>query len=149
MSKEFWQRLILAVFILFIFFIMIFFNKSDQSKIERKTVKVDGNEIKAEVVRDSVAKAKGLSGREKLASDEGMLFIYNRDGDYSIWMKGMEFAIDILWIKDNQVVHFEKFVAPDGGKKIYRSTVKANRILEVSAGFVENHNIGIGAEFEE
>ena len=44
---------------------------------------------------------KGLSGRDNLADDEGMFFVFEKSDIYPFWMKDMKFAIDIIWIMED------------------------------------------------
>ncbi len=53
--------------------------------------------------------AKGLSIKNTLNDNEGMLFLFNVPGEYSFWMKDMKFPLDIIWINSNhEIVHIEK-----------------------------------------
>ena len=104
----------------------------------------------SEVVRTDEARRMGLSGREGLGMENGMLFVF-QDYEYpSIWMKDMKFPIDIIWISGNQVVDFEEnaqapaSTTPDFALQVYRPDTRANLVLEVSAGFVQENDIRIG-----
>ncbi len=41
---------------------------------------------------------QGLSGREHMAQDEGMLFVFEEERQLYFWMKEMRFPLDIIWI---------------------------------------------------
>jgi len=41
---------------------------------------------------------QGLSGREYLAQDSGMLFVFEEERQLNFWMKDMRFPLDIIWI---------------------------------------------------
>ena len=43
-------------------------------------------------------RSQGLSGREVMAAETGMLFIFENEGTFSFWMKEMHFPLDIVWI---------------------------------------------------
>ena len=45
-------------------------------------------------------RAVGLSGYPGLPEDAGMLFVFPEPRQPSFWMKGMEFALDLIWIRD-------------------------------------------------
>lgn len=112
---------------------------------------LDETPVAAEVARDPYTQAIGLSGRSGLARFAGMLFVFEEPDYYGIWMKGMRFPIDILWIKDGVVVDLEETVLPpadgvsDWALPVYRPDVKADFVLEVNAGFSKAHNIAIGS----
>lgn len=107
-------------------------------------------EIKAEVA-DTVAKrTKGLGDRAKLEIGTGMLFVFEQPGKYRFWMKGLQFPLDFIWIKDNKVVDIltNVPVPPDGASDnalpTYEPITEVDKILEVNAGFVEFNNIQVG-----
>ncbi|MES2088068.1 MAG: DUF192 domain-containing protein [Patescibacteria group bacterium] len=90
---------------------------------------------------------KGLGGRDFLADDQGMLFIFKDLAYPSIWMKDMHFPIDILWFNDEKkVVSVEKNVATSTYPKIYTPKLPARYVLETNAGFFEKNNLKIGSE---
>ncbi|MGH2978481.1 MAG: DUF192 domain-containing protein, partial [Solirubrobacterales bacterium] len=67
--------------------------------------------VRAEIAADEAAQQRGLSGRERLAADGGMLFLLADDSP-SFWMQGMRFPIDIVWIRNGRVVDVTADVPP-------------------------------------
>lgn len=63
-----------------------------------ETISIGSKKISVEVADTQQSREKGLSGRPCITENEGMLFTYDRPGQYSFWMKGMKFPIDIIWI---------------------------------------------------
>ena len=106
--------------------------------------------IRAEVADNSKERKKGLSKRESLAIGEGMLFVFDKKQKYEIWMKDMQFPIDIIWIDENKkIVDIAESVAIEPGRddeelKIWRPRSEAIFILEINAGLVELHGLAIG-----
>ena len=41
---------------------------------------------------------QGLSGREHMARDTGMLFVFENERARTFWMKEMHFPLDMIWI---------------------------------------------------
>jgi uncharacterized membrane protein (UPF0127 family) len=119
------------------------------SSVEKR-ITVGGAKIFVEVADSPKKRAKGLSGRNTLAENEGMLFVFNeKDTIPSFWMKGMLFPIDIVWIADNQVVQIDSNVqpepdTPDAKLKHYRPLRPVDYVLEVSAGFSSKNSIKSG-----
>lgn len=113
-----------------------------------------GGTVRAEIVRDEAAQARGLSGRASLAPDGGMLFVFPAVGSYAIWMKEMRFPIDIFWIRGGKVVDMEERVpAPVPGTRDaklvrYHSDIPADMILETNAGYATAHGVRIGDAVE-
>lgn len=90
-------------------------------------------------------RAKGLSNREYLREEDGMLFIFDEEGLYSFWMKDTLIPLDIMWIdEDLKIVHIEKNIRPETYPASYRSPVPARFVLEVNAFFSDTFNIKVG-----
>lgn len=55
----------------------------------------------------------GLSNRESLPQNNGMLFVFEEDVIPGFWMKDMNFPLDIIWIDSNfEIVGIEKDIQP-------------------------------------
>lgn len=106
--------------------------------------------IKVEIADTQEKRAKGLGGRQTLATDSGMLFIFDRVDKHGFWMKGLSFPLDFIWIKDQKVVDIYKNAPPvasgqqDKELPIYVPSEPVNMVLEVNAGFSDSHNIKVG-----
>jgi len=100
-------------------------------------LKIKDTNIQAELVVNLKQKAQGLSGRESLADNQGMLFLYQEPGRYSFWMKGMNFPLDIIYIYNNEIIEiFKNVPLKTEGEitEIFPAQI-ADKILEVNAGF--------------
>lgn len=112
-------------------------------------VEINGARFLAKVARTSAEREKGLSGREHLGKNDGMLFIFEEPGLYGFWMKDMKFPIDIIWIKDGRIVGFSENVEPqisaqESELKIYKPPGLIDRALEINANGAKQHGIKIG-----
>ncbi|RJQ33749.1 DUF192 domain-containing protein [Candidatus Parcubacteria bacterium] len=109
-------------------------------------VEIGGQQLDVYVADTPAKQELGLSGREGLGFNEGMLFVFEKDDEYAFWMKDMKFAIDIIWIDaSGKVVHIEPNLTPDTYPHTYRPDVPARFVLEVNAGFVERNNVQVGS----
>lgn len=120
-----------------------------------RTIQLHGQTIRVLLADTPETRQIGLGGRDRLAQDEGMLFIFPEDGTYAFWMKDMRFSIDILWLsapdrlsRDGSatatVVHIAPDVSPDTYPQDFMSTKPARYVLELPAGFVRENNVTIG-----
>lgn len=90
---------------------------------------------------------QGLSGRTSLASNAGVLFVFDTDDYWGIWMKDMQFPIDIIWLdKDYRVVDIKENATPASYPDIFRPRTPARYVLEVNAGVVSNSAINVGTK---
>ena len=131
---------------LFVFAYMRNVEVIDQSTgFTKSSVKINDTEIKVDVAHSAEEKLQGLSGRESLLENTGMLFTFDHPGRYVFWMKDMNFPIDIIWIgADRQVVHIEHNVRPESYPENFAPTSNALYVLEVESGFSKKHNFKIG-----
>lgn len=103
--------------------------------------------VRVEIVTSSREQTMGLGNRDSLPDGNGMLFPYRSPGERVFWMKRMRFPIDILWIRNGQIVHIEHQVPPptpmttDRYLKRYGMGVSADMVLELPAGYCRRHAI--------
>lgn len=108
------------------------------------SITIDGIELNVELAETSEEKARGLSERDGLAEDQGMLFIYDSPAFYSFWMKDMNFPIDIIWInEDFQVVDITKNFKTESFPQKVEPQDPAQYVIEVNAGWAESRRIHI------
>ncbi len=113
-----------------------------------KQVQIAGQRVRVDVALTSVEQEQGLSGRESLAENTGMLFVFEKPGKYPFWMKDMNFPIDIIWIgEDMKVVYIKKDARPELFPETYgpgADDKEAKYVLEVKSGFADKNNLQIG-----
>lgn len=111
-------------------------------------------EIKADVADDKNERSEGLSGREQLATDSGMLFIFEKSDKYKFWMKGIKIPLDFIWVLDDRVVDVLPNIpppdpnTPDSSLPVYGPLTKVDKVIEVNGGFVSTHNIRVGDKIQ-
>ena len=98
---------------------------------------VDLTGFRLEIADTDATRTQGLSGRDPLKLEEGMLFEFPDAGIYPFWMKDMKFALDIVWMRNGQVVEVVT-LPPPGPKDLvpptHVPTQKADQVLEIDAG---------------
>ena len=109
----------------------------------------NGQQIVAEVVSTEISREKGLSDRDYIDQDNGMLFIFDTPGLYPFWMKNMRFPIDIVWIENDTVIGFEENIQPENPPiRSYRPELPVDKVLELKSGTVELFKIKIGDKLD-
>jgi len=92
-------------------------------------------------VADSENKRKlGLMNRQSLPEDTGMLFLFEKEGIYSFWMKDTFIPLDIIWIdKNNEIVFIKKDAEPclQSNCVALNPEGLAKYVLEINAGQAE------------
>ncbi len=103
--------------------------------------------ILAEVAATDQSRQKGLSSRTSLAENGGMLFLFDRPQRPIFWMKDMNFELDFVWIERDRVVQITESVpirTATGSWTTLRPSQDVDAVLELTAGFLKNHSIGLG-----
>lgn len=136
------NKKILAIFIVFLFLILSGFYFIDN----RNFVVINSQKIKVDIADEKDEQIKGLSVKENLGKNRGMLFVFQDYGHYPFWMKNMSFPIDIIWIQDDKIIEIDKNipVSKTDKLKIFTPSGEVNYVLEVNAGYCDKHNIKVG-----
>lgn len=122
---------------------------SSSDEPDTTTVRVGAAEVGAEIADSEAERRRGLSGRDDLPEDRGMLFVYRDRAVRSYWMKGVRFPLDIIWIDRGRVTGIEADVpVPQGQTPIYSSPTPADRVLEVRGGWAARHGVEPGDRVE-
>lgn len=108
-------------------------------------LKVKDTPVQVRIADTPELRTQGLSETERLLPLEGMLFVFPEDGFYSIWMKDMRFAIDVLWLSsDGTIIHALQTLTPESYPHVFTSTLPARYVLELPAGFMERYEVRVG-----
>lgn len=123
-------------------------SKLESVEFPRGTIMIDDTVLEVQVADTEPRRVRGLMFQDKLPYDQGMIFVFNEPGIYSLWMLNMQFSLDMLWFDENgKIVHIEENIPPcktateimacqsitPNGEALY--------ILEVTSGFVKEFNL--------
>ena len=146
------KKIILVSIIIVLLSASFFLIKSEDQEILKistaeklTTLYIQDIPLSVEVVDTKSARQLGLSGKPFLPRGEGMLFVFDTDDAHGIWMKGMLFNIDIIWIDSNyKIVDLKINATPESFPAVFKPKEESRYVLEVNANFVEEHKIKIG-----
>jgi uncharacterized membrane protein (UPF0127 family) len=116
------------------------------------TATLAGQTLNIELADTQVKREQGLSGRDAIADDQGMLFLFDQPVRQDFWMKGMKFPIDIVWIADDKVADLTKDakvqpdVQTDQDYALYSPNTAITKVLELKSGWIERFGVKIGDE---
>ena len=106
---------------------------------------INDKQFLVEVAQSDAQKSLGLSDREGLNQNAGMLFIFNKPSKQYFWMKDMKFPIDIVWIDENKkIVGLVENAKPEDYPETYPSPQNVVYVLEIGSGEVKKQGIKIG-----
>jgi len=104
--------------------------------------------LQVQIADSEPRRIRGLMFQDQLPNDQGMIFVFEQPGLYSLWMLNMQFSLDMIWFdQEGKVVHIEKDVPPCKTPleiTVCQSVIpdeEAVYVLEVTSGFVEQNNI--------
>lgn len=139
---------IFLIIIFLILFTILIIKDSFLAKPKLKILKINQTTILAEIADTPIKKFKGLSNRDFLPENQGMLFIFEKPDYYSFWMKEMLFPLDFIWIRNGQIVEMTENIKPEDYQppKFLTPKEKVDLVLEVNAGFIEKFKIKVGDE---
>ncbi len=130
---------------------------SGVQKINREVfepyIKLGNCKIEVETAKTDQERQRGLSGRNNLAENSGMLFILPQRKIQPFWMLNMKFPLDFVWVRENKVVTVHQNVpAPAEAESGRLITVKPDQpvdyVLEINAGKADSCEIEVGDNVE-
>jgi len=108
--------------------------------------------VQASVADTLATRIQGLSDTPYLPDGVVKLFAFGAPGAHSIWMKNMNYPLDIIWAaEDGTIVHIEEDVSPDTydavapqNSQSFKSPVDSWFVVEANAGFVDANEVEVG-----
>lgn len=109
------------------------------------TMLIGDTPVEASIADSLPERIKGLSNTPFLPDNVVKLFAFGVPGSHSIWMKDMNYSLDIIWMAESgEIVHIEENVSPETFPQSFSSPIPAWYVVEASAGFVASNTISIG-----
>lgn len=111
---------------------------------------INGTAITLEVADDPDERTDGLSRRDSLADDAGMLFVWDEETSHTLWMKEMRFDLDFIWLDtEKRVVSIDADVpvqpdADDTDLVLYRPNGPVLYAIELEAGEAARLGVAVG-----
>ena len=100
--------------------------------------------IDIELAENNDERRVGLMFRDTMGDNQGMFFIFPYDDMQSFWMKNTILPLDMLFINSkNEIVTIHKNTTPYA-ETSYPSTLPAQYVLEVNAGYTDRFGITEG-----
>lgn len=99
-----------------------------------------GHVLQVEIADTPPEIRRGYMFREKIADDEGMIFLLGQDDFHSFWMKNCKVPLDIIWLDEKWiVVHVERNLPPctEDPCPSYLPMRSARYVLEMRGGLSE------------
>ena len=123
-------------------------SKLETVEFPRGTILIDDIALEVQIADTEPRRVRGLMFQDPLPSDQGMIFVFDSPGMYSLWMLNTQFSLDMMWFDQNgDLVHFEKDVPPC--KAVLEIATcqsiipdaESLYVVEVTSGFIDRHQI--------
>lgn len=104
---------------------------------------IEGKAIKLEVANNAMSQASGLTYRDDIDIDRGMLYQTSTSQPLIFTGEGMRFSTDLIFILGDKVVGFYSDIKPCSANDCVKYSLKRkyDRVLEVKAGIIERLDI--------
>ena len=116
----------------------LFFYLPPTNSVKIKIANVNYN---IELATTTAQKIKGLSKRETLCKNCGMLFTFGFETNLPFWMKDTLIPLDMIWLDKNGKVVDIQTASETNSTKIYQNQIPAKYVLELNAN--DSQKIGL------
>lgn len=108
------------------------------------TLSIKGHRLAAELAATPTARGCGLSHRDQLPQNHGMLFVFPDRRPRTFWMKDTTIPLSIAFLDDSgQILNIQDMV-PLQTDPQYHSSQPARYALEVNQGWFSRRGIEVG-----
>ena len=125
-------------------------NRTDGSALPQGTLRILTGErevrLQVEIADTEEARVRGLSGRERLAEDAGMVFLFPEPSRAGFWMKDTKIPLSIaFWGEDGRIVDIidmtpcRTVICP-----VYRPQASYVGAVEVNRGVFDQLGVQVG-----
>lgn len=126
-----------ALFVVLLGAVQLVLSFKDKTKIQ-----LGGKLVTARIADSESERIRGLSGSNELAEGEAMLFVFDTSDRWKIWMKDMNYSIDIVWLDEQKkIVHIVQSASPESYPQTFEPRDPARYVIELPAGYTNRHNI--------
>ncbi|MEM9136070.1 MAG: DUF192 domain-containing protein [Cyanobacteria bacterium P01_F01_bin.42] len=114
------------------------------------TALIHDNQVALEVAATPEQQALGLMHRPDLGDDRGMLFPFEPPRPAAFWMKNTLMALDIVFLREQQVVTIHADVPPCKTPTCptYPSNGPVDQVIELEAGQAQRLGVAVGDRIE-
>jgi uncharacterized membrane protein (UPF0127 family) len=157
-SKLSYQKIIIGVLAAAVLIFLIYNNfiKKTELEVEYYNFTKEGElilsdslgntkaKIDIEIADNDYKRQLGLMKRVSMEEKQGMLFIFPAEAKQAFWMRNTLISLDMVFInseKEIVTIHKNTKILSD---QSYPSSVPAEYVLELNAGFTNKYNIQVG-----
>lgn len=136
--------LILIIVVLVPLIVFLFSKKSSNPQFSSTKLKLNNIEYDIEIAKTISQKSTGLSNRNNLCPNCGMIFIFKQDGTLPFWMKDTLIPLDMIWINSTGKITDIITATKTNSLKILQNSQPAKYVLELNAYDAQKLDLNIG-----
>lgn len=143
------KYLICMLFLLVVFFLFLVLRIPVLfTPVHSPMITIEGESFSLLLAKTANDQEKGLGYRRFLPEDQGMLFPLQQPSLAPFWMKGMEFPLDIIYIRNHRIIalyqNLQNPTRQQPQTPIITPPQPANEVLEINAGLSQKYHFKIG-----
>lgn len=99
------------------------------------------------VADNPVEHSRGLMECASVPNQSGMYFVFKQPSTQPFWMKSMQLPLDLVWIRETEIIGIEANVPPAGSDPNpprYWAPQPYTAVLEIPAGEAQHHGLAAG-----
>lgn len=118
------------------------------AKFDRSSLSIDSggrtHQFSIELALSAEQQTQGLMWRKTMPADHGMLFVYDRDQEITMWMRNTLIPLDMVFMRaDGQITHIRERAVPQS-LEVIASNGPARAVLELNGGTVRRLGLKVG-----
>ena len=144
------RRTLIAVAIVILLLAASIWMRDGDERLPTVHIETPNGQLVVELADTPTSRSSGLAGRDALFGLDGLLLKWKEPARHPIWMKGMRFPLDVLWLDaDGRVVAAQTDVPPWSADPcpLYEpsGSDRSVAVLELRANAAVQQGLAIGA----
>ena len=99
---------------------------------QEPTVIINNKPIIVEIANTPTLRKVGLSNRERLEDNHGMLFLFDQKDSQIFWNQNMRFPTKVIWINNNEIIGISDLPINTGENTLVHSPLPVDMVLEIT-----------------
>lgn len=105
---------------------------------------IDRHLLQVELASTPAARQCGLSSRDQLSADSGMLFVFPTPAVQHFWMNNTRLPLDLAFVDATGRISSITTMSPENPERVFSSPAAVRFAIEANAGWFSRHAITPG-----
>lgn len=131
MKRKIFKIILITVFLSLLFVAGFWFTAIFRVSLQKKKITVNAKEVIVWVADTQSAREQGLQNIIWLPKNSGMLFVFDRPGQYCFWNKNTLRSLKLIFMRDKKVTEEIRLQSIWKGKQTVCPMYEADSVLEI------------------